>query len=284
MDDDLAQRFEMERPRLRSIAARLVGAADADDAVQETWLRLARARAGEIENLPAWLTTVVSRVSLDRLRARRTRDRSWQVEPWRDEPVAEQADPAELVAQSDQVGVALQIVMETLSPAERIAFLLHDVFGQPFEEIAIVLDRSTDAARQLASRARRRVRGAPEPSRVGRQRQRRVVDAWLAAAQGGDFSGLLALLHDDAVLNADYGATTQRLEGAEVIVGQAMLAGRLAANSLLVLLDGRPGVAAMMHGRVVSLMAFDIIDDRILGLEVLADPDRLADVGIPGMT
>ena len=284
MDDDLAQRFEMERPRLRSIAERLVGPAEADDAVQDAWLRLEGAGADGIENLPAWLTTVVSRVSLDRLRARRTRDRSWHVEAWRDEPVAEQADPAELVARSDQVGIALQIVMETLSPAERIAFLLHDVFGQPFEEIATVLDRSTDAARQLASRARRRVRGAPEPSRAGRHEQRRVVDAWLAAAQGGDFSGLLAFLHDDAVLDADYGATTQRLEGAEVIVGQAMLAGRLAANSLLVLLDGRPGVAAMMHGRVVSLMAFDIVDDRILGLEVLADPDRLADVGIPGMT
>ncbi|WP_419817401.1 sigma-70 family RNA polymerase sigma factor [Glaciibacter flavus] len=284
MDEDLAHRFEAERPRLRSIAVRLVGPAEADDAVQDAWLRLEGAGADGIENLPAWLTTVVSRVSLDRLRARRTRDRSWHVEAWRDEPVAEQADPAELVARSDQVGIALKIVMETLSPAERIAFLLHDVFGQPFEEIATVLDRSTDAARQLASRARRRVRGAPEPSRAGRHEQRRVVDAWLAAAQGGDFSGLLALLHDDAVLNADYGATTQRLEGAEVIVGQAMLAGRLAANSLLVLLDGRPGVAAMMHGRVVSLMAFDIVDDRILGLEVLADPDRLADVGIPGMT
>ena len=284
MDDDLAQRFEMERPRLRSIAVRLVGPAEADDAVQDAWLRLEGAGADGIENLPAWLTTVVSRVSLDRLRARRTRDRSWHVEAWRDEPVAEQADPAELVARSDQVGIALQIVMETLSPAERIAFLLHDVFGQPFEEIATVLDRSTDAARQLASRARRRVRGAPEPSRAGRQEQRRVVDAWLAAAQGGDFSGLLALLHDDAVLNADYGATTQRLEGAEVIVGQAMLAARLAANSTLVLIDGRADVAAVMRGRVLSLMAFDIVDDRILGLEVLADPDRLADVGIPGMT
>ncbi|MEV1131339.1 sigma-70 family RNA polymerase sigma factor [Agromyces sp. NPDC049794] len=153
----LARRFETERPRLRAIATQLLGsAADADDAVQETWLRLERADAAGIDNLAAWLTTVVSRVSLDLLRApRRTREHSWQVEPWRDEPVAEDADPADLVARSDRVSVALLVLLETLSPAERIALVLHDVFGQPFEEIAAVLDRSPEAARQLASRARR---------------------------------------------------------------------------------------------------------------------------------
>lgn len=280
MNDSLTSRFEAERPRLRAIATRLVGRADADDAVQETWLRLQRVDAAEIENLAAWLTTVVSRVSLDRLRASRTQDRSWHVQPWLDEPAAVAADPAELVAQSDRVSVALQVVMETLSPPERIAFMLHDVFGVAFDEIAAVLEKSPGAARQLASRARRRVQGAPQPSRNDRQRERRVVDAWLAAAQGGDFAGLLALLDDQAVLRADFGARTQVLEGAAAIVGQAVLASRLAANSVAVLIGGRPGVAAVIHGRVASLMVFDIEGDRIYGLEVLADPTRLADVAV----
>ncbi|MFF1634140.1 sigma-70 family RNA polymerase sigma factor [Leifsonia sp. NPDC058248] len=278
----LARRFETERPRLRAIAARLLGStADADDAVQETWLRLERSDADGIDNLEAWLTTVVSRVCLDLLRSpRRTREHSWQVEPWRDEPVSTAADPAELAAQSDQVSVALLVLMETLSPAERIAFVLHDVFGQPFEEIATVLDRSPDAARQLASRARRRVRGAEEPARPDRERGRRIVEAWLAAAREGDIGALLALLDDGAVLHADYGTSTQVVEGARSIADQAVLSGRLAAHSTPILIDGRPGVAALMHEHVVSIMAFDIVGDRIVGLEVLADPNRLTALGV----
>lgn len=278
----LARRFETERGRLRAIAMKLLGStADADDAVQETWLRLDRADDDGIENLEAWLTTVVSRVSLDILRApRRKREHSWQVEPWRDEPVAVAADPAELTAQSDQVSVALLILLETLSPAERIAFVLHDVFGQPFEEIANVLDRSPEAARQLASRARRRVRGAEEPTRPNRERGRHIVEAWLAAAQEGNMGALLSLLDDGAVLHADYGTTTQLVEGAKSIAEQAVLSGRLAAHSTPILIGGRPGVAAVTRERVVSIMAFDIEGDRIVRLEVLADPKRLTALGV----
>jgi RNA polymerase sigma-70 factor (ECF subfamily) len=278
----LARRFETERPRLRAIATQLLGStADADDAVQETWLRLERADASGIDNLEAWLTTVVSRISLDQLRApRRKREHSWQVEPWRDEPVAAEADPADLVARSDQVSVALLVLLETLSPAERIALVLHDVFGQPFDEIAEVLDRSPDAARQLASRARRRVRGAEEPARPDRERGRRIVTAWLAAAQDGNIAALLELLDDGAVLHADYGTSTQLVEGAASIAQQAVLSGRLAAHSTPILIEGRPGVAAVMQGRVVSIMAFEIEGERITGLDVLADPQRLDGLGV----
>lgn len=278
----LARRFETERPRLRAIATQLLGStADADDVVQEAWLRLERVDAADIDNLEAWLTTVVSRISLDLLRApRRKRQHSWQVEPWRDEPIALDADPADLVVRSDQVSVALLVLLETLSPAERIALVLHDVFGQSFDEIAVVLDRSPEAARQLASRARRRVRGAEEPARPDRERGRRIVNAWLAAAQDGDIGALLELLDDGAVLHADYGTSTQLVEGARTIAEQAVLSGRLAAHSTPILIDGRPGVAAVMHGRVVSIMAFDIEVDRIVGLEVLADPKRLESLGV----
>lgn len=278
----LARRFETERPRLRAIATRLLGsAADADDAVQETWLRLERVDAASIDNLEAWLTTVVSRVSLDTLRApRRNREHSWQVEPWRHEPVATDADPADLVAQSDRVNVALLVLLETLSPAERIAFVLHDVFGQSFDEIAEVLDRSPEAARQLASRARRRLRGAEEPARPDRERGRQIVTAWLAAARDGNIGALLELLDDGAVLHADYGTSTQLVEGARSIAEQAVLSGRLAAHSTPILIGGRPGVAAVMSDRVVSIMAFDLEGDRIVGLEVLADPKRLESLGV----
>ena len=224
----LARRFETERPRLRAIATRLLGsAADADDAVQETWLRLERVDAAGIDNLEAWLTTVVSRVSLDLLRApRRKREHSWQVEPWRDEPVAVEADPAELVAQSDQVSVALLVLLETLSPAERIALVLHDVFGRSFDEIADVLDRSPEAARQLASRARRRVRGADEPAAT-RPRTRPAHRGCLARPPSATVTSraLLELLDDGAVLRADYGTSVQLVEGAQAIAEQAVLAG-----------------------------------------------------------
>jgi RNA polymerase sigma-70 factor (ECF subfamily) len=276
----LARRFETERPRLHAIATRLLGSAsDADDAVQEVWLRLERSDAAAIENLAAWLTTVVSRISLDMLRApRRTREYSWQVEPWRDEPIAIEADPADLIAQSDQVSVALLTLLELLSPAERIAFVLHDVFGQSFTEVAAVLDRSDEAARQLASRARRRLRGAEEPAGPGRVRGRRIIDAWLVAARDGDLTELLSLLDGGAVLHADYGNSTQSITGARAIAEQAVVSGRLAEHSTPILIDGRPGVAAIMNRRVVSIMAFDIDGDRITGLSVLADQARLPEL------
>lgn len=278
----LARRFETERPRLLAIATKLLGStADADDAVQETWLRLDRAEAADIKNLDAWLTTVVSRISLDLLRApRRTREHSWQVQTWVDEPVEDAPDPAEAIVQSDQVSIALLVLLERLSPSERIAFVLHDVFGQSFDEIATVLDRSPGAARQLASRARRRVRGAEEPARPNLQQGRRIVEAWLTAAQDGDLSALLSLLDDGAVLHADYGTTTQQVDGADAIAEQAVLSARLAAHSTPILVGGRPGVAAVMGGRVVSIMAFDIENGHIVGLEVLADPQRLEALGV----
>jgi RNA polymerase sigma-70 factor (ECF subfamily) len=281
----LARRFETARPRLRAIARQLLGSdADADDAVQEAWLRLERVDPAGIDNLDAWLTTVVSRVSLDMLRApRRTREHSWQVEPWRDEPVAEAADPADVVAAADRVNVALLVVLDTLSPSERIAFVLHDVFGQPFDEIASLLDKTPDAARQLASRARRRLRDAPEPPRATPSSSRRVVDAWLAAAQGGDLRALLALLDDNAVLHADYGTTSRTIEGASDIAAQATLAARLAAHSTPVRIDGMPGVAAVLGGRVVSLMAFELRGERIAALHVLADPERVAELDVEGI-
>ena len=279
---DLVSRFETQRARLRAIAIQLLGsAADADDAVQETWLRLARRGDSDILNLDAWLTTVVSRVSLDMLRApRRSRERSWEVEPWRDQPVAREPDPADVVAQDDRVAVALLVVLERLSPAERIAFVLHDVFGQPFDEIATILERSPDAARQLASRARRRVREAPEPERVDRRRSRKLVDAWLTATAGGDVNALLRLLDERAVLHADFGAHTQVVDGAHQIAAQAVLSARLAAHSIPILIDGEPGVAAIIAGRVASIMSFGFDGERIVRLEVLADAPRLAELGV----
>ncbi|MDR6988487.1 RNA polymerase sigma-70 factor (ECF subfamily) [Paenarthrobacter nitroguajacolicus] len=273
----LARRFEKARPRLVAIASRLLSStADAEDVVQEAWLRLERTDADGIENLDAWLTTVVSRLSLDALRApRRAREQSWHVEPWLDEPSAITDDPVEEAERSDHLSVALFVVLETLSPAERVAFVLHDVFGCPFEEIAVALDRSVDAARQLASRARRRLQGAPAPLRPRPEHARELVNAWLVAAQQGDFKALLGLLDDGAVLRADYGTNTQTLQGAQAITEQAVLSARLAAHSTPILIDQRPGVAAVLNGRVVSIMAFTILHGRIARLDVLADAARL---------
>lgn len=278
--DDLARRFEAARPRLRAIATSMLGSTvDAEDVVQAAWLRLERVDSTEIENLDAWLTTVVSRLSLDQLRSpRRVREQSWQVEPWRDEPVATSPDPADVVADADRVSVALLVVLERLTPAERIAFVLHDVFGRPFAEVAEVIQRTSPAARQLASRARRRLREASEPARSDRRRARRLVDAWLKAVQDGDVRLLLELLDEGAVLHADFGTHTRTLSGARDIVAQALLSARLAAHSTPVLIGGRPGVAATVNGRVVSIMAFEIVDDRIASLKVLADPRRLAEL------
>lgn len=278
----LARRFETARPRLTAIARQLLGSiADAEDAVQETWLRLERIDADQLDNLDAWLTTVVSRVSLDMLRApRRSREHSWQVEPWRDEPVAIGADPADAVSHADRVNVALMVVLDTLTPAERIAFVLHDVFGQPFDEVAEVIQKSPAATRQLASRARRRLREAPEPERQPARAERTIVEAWLLAAQSGDLRALLELLDDDAVLHADYGETEQMIAGAHDIAAQAVLSARLAAHSTPILIDGMPGVAAVLNDDVVSIMAFEISNQRITGLRVLADPQRLAELGV----
>ncbi|MDL9981493.1 sigma-70 family RNA polymerase sigma factor [Microbacterium sp. ASV49] len=284
-ENSLAERFERQRPRLRAIALQLLGSnRDADDAVQETWLRLARSDAASIENLDAWLTTVVSRICLDILgSARSRRERAWQVERWPEEPVDPDAwaDPEQAALSADRVSVALLVVLDQLSPAERIAFVLHDVFAVPFTEIARTLDRSPDAVRQLASRARHRLHGAPpaedapSPGAAGRA----IVSAWLTAVQEGDFRALLSLLSDGAVLYADYGTTSETLRGSAEIAGQATLAARLAAHSQPVLIDGLPGVAVVHNGRVLSLMAFTVAEGRIVRLDVLADLARIADTG-----
>jgi len=285
----LAAQFETARPRLTAIATRLLSsAADAEDAVQETWMRLGRTDTSRIENLDAWLTTVVSRVCLDLLRSpRRTRERSWQVMPWTDEPVSAVGDPEAEVEQGDRVATALLLVLDALSPAERIAFVLHDVFGRPFDEVADALGRSPQAARQLASRARRRLHGSGAPgsgvSLRNPRRERVLVEAWLAAAREGDLNRLLALLDDDVVLDADYGTAQQHLIGPSAISAQAVLAGRLALHSTPVRLGGRPGVAAVLSGRVVSLMAFEFEGDRIVRLDVLADPARIAGLGVAAL-
>jgi RNA polymerase sigma-70 factor (ECF subfamily) len=284
-ENSLAERFEAQRPRLRAIATQLLGSnRDADDAIQETWLRLARTDAASIDNLDAWLTTVVSRICLDILgSARSRRERAWHVERWPDEPVDPEGwgDPEQAALSADRVSVALLVVLEQLSPAERIAFVLHDVFALPFDDIARTLDRSPDAVRQLASRARRRVQGAapaedaPSPAGAGRT----IVAAWLSAVQDGDFAALLSLLSDGAVLHADYGTSSETLHGAAEIAGRATLAARLAAHSTPVLIDGLPGVAVVQNGRVVSLMAFTVDQGRIVRLEVLADLDRIDATG-----
>lgn len=285
----LAARFETARPRLTAIATRLLSsAADAEDAVQETWMRLSRSDTSGIENVDAWLTTVVSRVCLDLLRSpRRTRERSWQVMPWTDEPVSDVGDPVAEAEQSDRVATALLLVLDALSPAERIAFVLHDVFGRPFDEVAEALGRSPQAARQLASRARRRLHGSDSPgsgaSLRDPRRERALVEAWLSAAREGDLRRLLALLDDGVVLDADYGTAQQHLVGPSEIAAQAVLAGRLALHSTPVRLGGRPGVAAVLSGRVVSVMAFEFEDDRIVRLDILADPVRLAELGVAAL-
>ncbi|GAA5096935.1 sigma-70 family RNA polymerase sigma factor [Microbacterium yannicii] len=280
----LAERFEAQRPRLRAIAVQLLGSnRDADDAVQEAWLRLARTDAASIDNLDAWLTTVVSRICLDILgSARVRRERAWQVERWPDEPADLEGwgDPEEAAVSADRVSVALLMVLEQLSPAERIAFVLHDVFAVPFDDVARTLDRSPDAVRQLASRARRRLQGAPEDDAPSAGSAcRAIVAAWLAAVQDGDLRALLALLSDGAVLHADYGSSSETLRGAAEIAARATLAARLAAHSQPVLIDGLPGVAVVERGRVVSLMAFTVAEGRIARLDVLGDLARIDETG-----
>lgn len=282
-EDALAEAFEQRRPRLRAMATRLLGStAEADDVLQDAWLKLALADADGIQNLDAWLTTVVSRLSLDVLRsARVVKADRWNIEAWESVSTDADADPAAIAAGNERVAVALLTVLDLLSPAERLAFLLHDVFGQPFDEIAPLVDRSPAATRQLVSRARRRVRASERAPRADGRRGRAVVDAWLSAVQQGDLTGLLALLDEHAVLDADYGSSRVQLAGAAEIADSARTAARLASHSLPVLIGGRPGVAAVLHGRVVSLMAFDLgADERIVGLDVLAEPRRLAELDL----
>ncbi|MWA04496.1 sigma-70 family RNA polymerase sigma factor [Actinomadura sp. LD22] len=277
----LAERFEEHRTHLKAVAYRMLGSlAEADDAVQEAWLRLSRSDAGAVVNLGGWLTTVVGRVCLDMLRSRTSR-REDPIDEWLPDPVIAApggTDPEQEALLADSVGLALLVVLESLSPAERLAFVLHDTFAVPFEEIAPIVGRSPDAARQLASRARRRVRGAaPVPER-DRARQRAVVEAFHAAARAGDFEALVAVLDPDVELRADLGAAgRQHLRGARTVAGQAAAFSRGAAyTSRPALVNGTAGVVAMDGDRPVSVLSFTVSGGRIVAIDILADPVRLA--------
>jgi RNA polymerase sigma-70 factor (ECF subfamily) len=282
MDDGkwLAERFEEHRAHLRAVAYRMLGSlSDADDAVQEAWLRLSRSDASEIESLGGWLTTVVARVSLNMLRSRRTH-REEPLGVRMPDPIVDPADgtdPEHEALLADSVGLALLVVLETLSPGERLAFVLHDMFAVPFEEIASILDRSPEATRQLASRARRRVQGertTPDPD-LGRQRE--VVDAFLAASREGDFAGLVALLDPDVVLHADFGeGRRQELRGAQAVAGQAQMYSRLDLVMHPALINGAVGAVVTRDGRPFSVGAVTVRDGKIVEMDWLADPERLA--------
>lgn len=285
--DWLADRFESHRSHLRAVAYRMLGSfAEADDAVQEAWIRLSRTGDGQIEDLRAWLTTVVARVCLNMLRSRRTR-REASLEahvPDPDVRPAEGLDPEQEAVQSDSVGLALLVVLDFLTPAERVAFVLHDVFAVPFEEIAPIVGRTPAAARQLASRGRRRVRGAPVPD-ADRGAQWRVVDAFLAAARAGDFQRLLAVLDPEVVLRADGGAArpglTSFLRGAQAVAERARRFHRLAETATPVFVNGTPGgIAWARDGTPFSLLALTVSGGKIVEIDVLSDPKRLAPLNL----
>jgi RNA polymerase sigma factor (sigma-70 family) len=272
----LAETFEQHRTRLRAVAYRMLGSAnDADDAVQEAWLKLSRADREDVRNLGGWLTTVVARVCLDQLRSRRARPELLTEQP--PDVVAHDGDPEQEAELADSVGVALLVVLDTLDPAERLAFVLHDLFAVPFDEIAPIVDRTPTAARMLASRARRRVQGAGttyDPADVSRQRE--IVEAFLAAARGGDLQALLEILDPDVVLRADAtsiaaGALAE-VRGARAVAGA--FSGR-ARSARVKLLDGLPGLLWADHGRRKVAFVFTIVDDKVAEISLVGDEEPL---------
>jgi RNA polymerase sigma-70 factor (ECF subfamily) len=283
----LAGRFESHRAHLRGVAYRMLGSlSEADDAVQEAWIRLNRSDSSEVDNLQAWLTTVVGRVALNMLRTRKNR-REAPMELHVPDPIVSDAagiDPEQEALIGDSVGLAMLVVLDTLSPAERVAFVLHDVFGVPFDEIAPIVGRSPAAARQLASRGRRRVRGAPVPD-PDLDRQREVVTAFLAASRRGDFETLVALLDPEVVLRVDGGSArpglTRVVHGAEAVAAQAVGFRRFTGTARLALVNGAlGGVAYAKDGSPFAVTGLVIRDGRIAAMDVLADPDRLEDVDL----
>jgi RNA polymerase sigma-70 factor (ECF subfamily) len=283
--ESLAEQFEAHRAHLRGVAYRMLGSTnEAEDAVQESWTRLGRTDVGAVENLRAWLTTVVARVCLDMLRTRTTR-REAPLDVHMPDPVITRADDPEFNTMlTDSVGLALLVVLETLEPAERLAFVLHDVFGMTFDEIAPIVDRSPVAARQLASRARRRVQGRVPDADRDLQQQRRVVDAFLAAAREGDFERLITVLDPDIVLRADGGAlagASRVVRGAQAVAEQAATFSRLGLSSQVVLVNGNVGLLSRRpDGRLFSVIGFTIAHGRIVEMHILADPERLTRVDL----
>ena len=288
-DDQLARRYEASRPRLRAMAYRMLGSlSDAEDAVQEGWMHASAAGAQGVANLEGWFTTIVARVCLDMLRSRKSR-REEPLDP--DEAVAGMAaaeGPESEAVLADSVGLALLVVLDTLPPAERVAFVLHDTFGLPFGAIAEITGRSPAAARQLASRARRRVQGsepdAPASARLARQR--RVAEAFLAATRGGDLAGLIAVLDPDVVLTSDAAAVPagvpRTVRGAQAVARGARAASTRSRYGRVALVNGAPGLVMAPRGRLVVALAFTFSEDKITGIDVIADPERLAglDIGL----
>ena len=283
--DWLTAQFEQQRPQLRAVAYRMLGSlSEADDAVQETWLRLHRSDADEIENLGGWLRTVLSRVCLNVLRSRGTRREDLMGSHVPDPVVSPEdgLDPEQEALLADSVGLALHVVLETLTPAERLAFVLHDMFAVPYDEIGPIVGRSTDAARQLASRARRQVQGAavPDPDPV---RQRVVVDAFFAAARRGDLEGLVAVLAPDVVLRVDAGlgrAGSVVVHGAETVANRAIMFSRPSAVVSPALVNGAAGVVISVGGRPISVMGFTVSEGVVVAIHVLNDPARIADLDL----
>jgi len=290
--DWLAEQFEAHRVRLRAVAYRMLGSlSEADDAVQEAWLRLGRSDASKVENLGGWLTTVVARVCLDMLRSRKAR-REVPLGVHLPDPIVsreDRIDPAHHALLADSVGLALLVVLETLAPAERLAFVLHDMFAVPFDEIADIVGRSPTAARQLASRARRRVRGAAAVPDADLTRQREVVNAFLAAARDGNFDALLAVLDPDVVLRADRGTVppgaSRELRGAKTVAEQALTFARLVDSAQPVLVNGAAGIVSWLPGgRPFSVLGFTVRGGKIVEIDILADPARVGQLDLPFST
>ena len=280
----LAERFEDNRTRLRAVAFRMLGSAsEAEDAVQETWIRLSGADTGGIENLNGWLTTVTGRVCLDYLRSRRRRGEQALGDAY-DEPVVELPapdDPESEALLADSVGLALLVVLETLDPAERLAFVLHDMFGVPFDDIARVVDRSPAAARQLASRARRRVRGTGEPPNPDQVRQREVVEAFLSAARAGDFDALVAVLDPEITVRTNGGSVGPILKGAATVAGGAITFNTMARTSQLVLANGSVAVISGGDPAIPTrVLTFAFNGDKVAGLDVVTDPVLLREMDL----
>jgi RNA polymerase sigma factor (sigma-70 family) len=279
--DWLAERFEEHRTHLRAVAYRMLGSlSEADDALQEAWLRLSRTDASEIENLGGWLTTVVARVSLNMLRSRKVR-REQPIGVHMPDPIVDRADgtdPEHEALLADSVGLALLVVLETLSPPERLAFVLHDIFAMPFDEIAPIIDRSPAAARQLASRARRRVQGQTTVPDADLDTQRKVVDAFLAAARDGDFEALLEVLDPAVVLRVDLGPAgeSREIRGARAVAGQALFYSRLGLVMHPALVNGVVGAVGTLDGEPYSVGAITVRGGKIVEMDILADPERLS--------
>ena len=284
----LANNFDRQRPQLRAVAYRILGSvSDADDAVQEAWLRLRRTDAEQLDSLERWLTTVVARICLNMLRSRRTRGEQpldgFVPEPIIDDPAAG-TDPEHEALLADSVGIALQVVLDTLSPAERLAFVLHDMFAVPFDEIAAMVDRSADATRQLASRARRRVRHAAPPPDPDLTRQRAVVDAYFAAARDGDLEALVAVLDPDVVLRAHRrDGDPLELHGAAKVAQGAMSARRFAPYVRPALVNGAAGVVAFDGEQPFAVLAFTVLGDRAVAIDVFNDPALVAKLDVHGI-